>query len=64
MREDEADRPKKKVVHEIGQDLSLLSVTELDERMEALGEEIDRLKRTRQAKEVAKGAADAFFKTR
>ena len=30
---DEDDRPKKKIVHEIGQDLTLLSVTELNERI-------------------------------
>ena len=30
---DEDDRPKKKIVHEIGQDLTLLSATELTERI-------------------------------
>ena len=30
---DEEDRPKKKIVHEIGQDLTLLSVRELTERI-------------------------------
>ena len=40
---DEDDRPKKKIVHEIGQDLSLLSVGELSERIALLKEEIARL---------------------
>ena len=30
---DEDDRPKRKIAHEIGQDLALLSVAELDERI-------------------------------
>ena len=33
---DEDDRPKKKIAHEIGQDLTLLSVKELDERVALL----------------------------
>ena len=37
---DEDDRPKKKIVHEIGQDLALLSVRELEERIALLNEEI------------------------
>ena len=40
---DDDDRPKKKIVHEIGQDLTLLSVKELDERVGLLKEEIARL---------------------
>ena len=37
---DEDDRPKKKIVHEIGQELALLSVKELQERIALLKEEI------------------------
>ena len=37
---DDDDRPKKKLVHEIGQDLSLLSVEELGERVQLLRDEI------------------------
>ena len=37
------DRPKKKIVHEIGQDLTLLSVGELNERIALLKDEIARL---------------------
>ena len=40
---DDDDRPKKKIVHEIGQDLTLLSVGELTERIALLKEEIARL---------------------
>jgi uncharacterized small protein (DUF1192 family) len=37
------DRPRKKITHEIGQDLSLLSVEELNERIALLASEIARL---------------------
>ena len=42
---DDEDRPKKKLVHEIGQDLALLSVGELNDRIALLREEIARLER-------------------
>ncbi|MGL4497294.1 MAG: DUF1192 domain-containing protein [Beijerinckiaceae bacterium] len=54
-------RPKPKA-HEIGQDLSMLSVFELDERMALLQAEIERLAEARARKESSKSAADAFFK--
>ena len=41
------EAPRKKRVHEIGQDLSLLSVDELSERIEQLKEEIGRLEAER-----------------
>ncbi|WP_407049609.1 DUF1192 domain-containing protein [Methyloraptor flagellatus] len=56
------DRPKKKPSHEIGQDLSLLSVAELDERVALLEAEIARLNVDRAAKLASKSAADAVFK--
>jgi len=59
---DEDDRPKKKIVHEIGQDLTLLSVGELTERVALLKEEIARLETNMAAKQVSKSAADQFFK--
>jgi len=40
---DDDDRPKKKIVHEIGQELALLSIRELEERIVLLNEEIGRL---------------------
>ncbi|MGL4325720.1 MAG: DUF1192 domain-containing protein [Beijerinckiaceae bacterium] len=54
-------RPKPKT-HEIGQDLSMLSVFELDERIAMLKGEIERLETARAAKQASKHAADAFFK--
>lgn len=57
------DLPRPKPKHEIGQDLSTLSVFELDERIEQLRAEIERLQEARVAKEKTKSAADAFFKT-
>ena len=40
-KDDDDDRPKKKIVHEIGQDLALLSVKELQERIALLNERSD-----------------------
>jgi uncharacterized small protein (DUF1192 family) len=54
--------PKKKLVHEIGQDLTLLSVKELDERTALLREEITRLEADRTKKQASRSAADQFFK--
>jgi len=59
---DDDERPKKKIVHEIGQDLALLSVRELDERVALLKEEIARLEADRVKKEATRSAADQFFK--
>ena len=59
---DEEDRPKKKLVHEIGQDLTLLSVGELTERIALLKEEIARLEANMSSKRASKSAADLFFK--
>jgi uncharacterized small protein (DUF1192 family) len=59
---DEDDRPKKKIVHEIGQDLTLLSVGELGERVALLKEEIARLEANMANKQASKSAADLFFK--
>jgi uncharacterized small protein (DUF1192 family) len=59
---EEAAEPRKKAVHEIGQDLSQLSVFELKERILALGEEIARIEQAIKKKESSKDAADNFFK--
>ncbi len=58
----EDDRPKTKSVHEIGQDLSALSLNEIDERMAALKTEIGRLAEARLKKSASRSAADAFFR--
>jgi len=60
MDEEEIRRPK--TVHEIGSDLSLLSVGELKERIAALQAEIQRLEAAVRAKESSKDAAGTFFK--
>jgi uncharacterized small protein (DUF1192 family) len=59
---DEDDRPKKKIVHEIGQELALLSVSELAERIAVLKEEIARLEANIASKQSVKSSADRFFK--
>jgi uncharacterized small protein (DUF1192 family) len=59
---DDDDRPKKKIAHEIGQDLSLLSVKELDERIALLRGEIARLEANKAGKQASRHSADQFFK--
>lgn len=48
--------------HEIGQDLSLLSVGELNERIEMLRGEIGRLETELRAKGTTKTEAEALFR--
>jgi uncharacterized small protein (DUF1192 family) len=59
---DDDDRPKKKIVHEIGQDLALISVKELQERIALLKAEIARLEADINRKEASRDVADQFFK--
>jgi uncharacterized small protein (DUF1192 family) len=59
---DDDDRPKKKIAHEIGQELALLSVEELGERIALLQEEIGRLEQARAKKQASRSVADQFFK--
>jgi len=57
------DEPKKKSrPHEIGQDLSLLSVGDLTERIGILRDEIARLEAELQTKDSTKSAAEALFR--
>ena len=56
------DRPRPRPRHDIGQDLSLLSVEEIQERITLLREEIVRLEQDCVRKQASKAAADAFFK--
>jgi uncharacterized small protein (DUF1192 family) len=60
---DDDDRPRKKVSHEIGQDLSLLSVEELTERVALLTSEIDRLREMLAKKRTSRDAANSVFKS-
>ena len=59
---DEDDKPKKKISHEIGQDLSLLSVEELAARVQLMHDEISRLEADMANKRASRSAADQFFK--
>ena len=59
---DDDERPKKKITHELGQDLTLLSVGELAERVTLLKEEIARIEANMATKQASKSAADMFFK--
>jgi uncharacterized small protein (DUF1192 family) len=59
---EEDDRPKKKLAHEIGQDLALLSVEELRERIALLNGEIARLEAAMVKKRASRTTADQFFK--
>jgi uncharacterized small protein (DUF1192 family) len=61
-KEDDDDRPKKKIVHEIGQDLALLSVNELRERIALMKDEIARLEASIASKQASRSVADTFFK--
>jgi uncharacterized small protein (DUF1192 family) len=57
------DKPRKKVTHEIGQDLSLLSVEELGERIALLTAEIERLQQAAAKKRASRDAANSIFKS-
>jgi uncharacterized small protein (DUF1192 family) len=63
MAADDDDKPRKKITHEIGQDLYLLSVEELAERIALLNAEIERLKEAMANKRSSKDAAASFFKS-
>jgi uncharacterized small protein (DUF1192 family) len=63
MKIEDDDRPKKKIAHEIGADLSMISAGELRERITLLKEEIARLEADIARKEASKSAAASFFKT-
>ena len=57
------DRPGRKISHEIGQDLSLLSVEELAGWIALLTAEIERLQQAAAKKRASKDAADRFFRS-
>jgi uncharacterized small protein (DUF1192 family) len=57
------DKPRKKITHEIGQDLSLLSVEDLTERVAQMNSEIERLQQAVTKKRASKDAANSFFKS-
>jgi len=57
------DKPKRKISHDIGQDLSLLSIEELHERVALLSAEIERLQTAVAKKRASKDAANSVFKS-
>lgn len=57
------DLPKKKPGIVVGENLELMSVAELEHRIQALESEIVRVKSTIASKQASKSAADAFFRS-
>ena len=57
------DRPQKPRGHEIGSDLSLLSVGELSDRIELLRAEIARLEDEKKRKSAGRQAAENLFRS-
>ncbi|WP_373502830.1 DUF1192 domain-containing protein [Aestuariivirga sp.] len=57
------DLPKKPAGVVIGENLDLLSVSELEQRVQALESEIARVKAAIASKQASKSAADAFFRS-
>ncbi|GAA3088399.1 DUF1192 domain-containing protein [Rhizobium viscosum] len=57
------DKPQKKAAHEIGSDLSLLSVDELKARVELLKTEIARLEAEATKKASGRIAAESLFRS-
>ena len=58
----EDEQQKKPLAHEIGCDLSLISVDELQERIALLQQEIERLEAEKSSKEKSKNAAESLFR--
>ena len=58
----EEDRPARKIAHEIGSDLSLLSVDELAARIDLLRAEIERLEAEKQKKGASRSASENLFR--
>jgi uncharacterized small protein (DUF1192 family) len=60
---DENEPTRRKSAHLVGQDVSAMSIAELDETISALRAEIERLTETRQRKSASQAAAAALFRT-
>jgi uncharacterized small protein (DUF1192 family) len=56
------DRPVKKVSHEVGADLSTLSVDELKARIALLKEEIGRIESELASKSSSRSSAESLFR--
>ncbi|CDZ30560.1 DUF1192 domain-containing protein [Neorhizobium galegae] len=57
------ERPKKPATHELGSDLSMLSVDELESRIGLLRQEIARLEAEKETKAAGRRAADSLFRS-
>jgi len=63
MASEDDDKPRRKISHEIGQDLSLLSVEELTGRIVLMHSEIERLQIALTKKRASRDAANSLFKS-
>lgn len=59
---DDETQPRKKRQHEIGQDLTPLSLDDIEDRIAQLEAEILRLREAQAKKRATQAAADALFK--
>ena len=57
------ERPRPKASHVLGEDLSALSVSDLDERIALLLAEVERLRADRLRKDASRAAASAAFRS-
>ncbi len=57
------DLPRKKPVITVGEPLDMISLAELEQRIEDLESEIARVKAMIASKRATKNAADAFFRS-
>ncbi len=62
MAASDEDAPRKKLRHEIGEDLSALSLDELAERIQLLQDEIARIEEAIATKRASADVAASFFK--
>ena len=62
MRDEDEGRIKAPARHEVGADISAVSVDELDERIALLRSEIERLEAEKTRKLASRDAAAAFFR--
>jgi uncharacterized small protein (DUF1192 family) len=59
---DDDDSPKKPAIMVIGENLDAISVAELEQRIQLLDSEIERLRAEVARKQQSRSAADAFFR--
>jgi uncharacterized small protein (DUF1192 family) len=62
MTMDDQDRPLKAPGPLLGEDVSLLSIEEMEERIAACRREIERLEEALSAKRASRAAADSVFR--